>query len=156
MQASKRFGKLQSEMREEEKVKRNNFQPSIHEETTEVSKLQTDIEELKREKEHLDSKIAARYLTLNALSLVMNASRQKKIENRNKEAVQLINIANKFYKERSQYQLLASERITEAGLEAEEHRAKMQDLANRMDYYNQLISVGSCLLGCPTAKVALD
>mmetsp|Transcript_40526 Transcript_40526/g.127678 ORF Transcript_40526/g.127678 Transcript_40526/m.127678 type:complete len:564 (+) Transcript_40526:680-2371(+) len=95
------------------------------EENSEVSKLKLDMEELKREKEYLDLKIT---------------SRQKTIEGRNKEAVKLINIANKFYKERSHYQLLASERIAEAGLEAEEHRAKMQDLANRMEYYNQLIT----------------
>jgi DNA repair exonuclease SbcCD ATPase subunit len=55
---------------------------------------------------------------------------------RSAEAVQLINIANEFYSQRQRYRLVASDLIAEAGKEAEEHRAKMQEISNRIDYYD--------------------
>jgi hypothetical protein len=58
------------------------------------------------------------------------------LEARSAEAVQLINIANQFYTQRQKYRLVASELIAEAGQEAEEHRSKMQEITNRIDYFD--------------------
>lgn len=61
--------------------------------------------------------------------------KQQELDARSAEAVQLINIANQFYTQRAQYRLVASSLIADAGKEAEVHRVKMQELSNRIEYY---------------------
>lgn len=61
------------------------------------------------------------------------------LTSRSTEMVQLINIANDFYAERTHYRVICSEMIADAGREAEEHRAVIQELNNRVEYYDLMM-----------------
>ena len=95
---------------------------SKHSEQVSINKrLRAVIDELRHDK-------------MNAKERILQ--RQSEVNERSTEAVQLINIANTFYMQRSQDRLKAAELVADAGGEAEEHRAKMQELNNRIEYYD--------------------
>jgi hypothetical protein len=103
--------------REHERTRQKNedrvavFVAKHSEEVAHGKKLREIINELRYDKLNFKKKIE---------------DKRQESEDRSAEAVQLINIANELFTQRSQYRLAASTLIAEAGEAAEEHRAKMQ------------------------------
>ena len=92
---------------------------SKHSEQVSINKnLRAVIDELRHDK-------------MNAKERILQ--RQSEVDERSTEAVQLINIANTFYMQRSQDRLKAAELVADAGGEAEEHRAKIRSKNPRRD-----------------------
>jgi len=81
--------------------------------------LRTEIDEIRRDKLRIKKVIVERAEVLEAKSV---------------EIIQLINIANAFYADRTKCHLMRSELISQAGSDAEEHRDKIQELNNRLEY----------------------